>query len=143
VHTPIAPEMKHGGASSSRTRLPYKDVRKFQHDRSNAGKISKTLWKILQELGYEKQLRYYGTQVTYEGSEPVWHVQVYIFTHKVYIAPRCTFYAGIWDAACLAYMVTRSCHRQLLDGMEYAHFYCYPAVPTKTCETWVYVGGRA
>jgi hypothetical protein len=35
---------------------------------------------MLQELGYEKQLRYYGTQVTYEGSEPVWHVQVYIFT---------------------------------------------------------------
>jgi hypothetical protein len=52
----------------------------FQHDRSNAGKISKMLWKILQELGYEKQLRYYGTQVTYEASESVWHVQVYIFT---------------------------------------------------------------
>jgi hypothetical protein len=155
VHTPIAPEMKHGGASPSRTRLPYKDVRKFQHDGSNAGKISKTLWKILQELGYEKQPRYYGTQATYEGSEPVWHVQVYIFTHKPFrgifevekihaaIAPRCTFYAEIWDAACLAYMVTRSCHRQLLDGMEYAHFYCYAAVPTKTSETWVYVGGRA
>jgi hypothetical protein len=82
VHTPIAPEMKHGEASSLRTRLPYRDVHKFQHDGSNAGKISKMLWKILQELGYEKQPRYYGTQVTYEGSEPVWHVQVYIFTPK-------------------------------------------------------------
>jgi hypothetical protein len=29
------------------------------------------LWKILQELGYEKQREYFGTQVTYEGSEPV------------------------------------------------------------------------
>jgi hypothetical protein len=38
------------------------------------------LWKMLQELGYEKQLKYYGTQVMYEGSESVWHVQVYFFT---------------------------------------------------------------
>jgi hypothetical protein len=126
--------MKHGGASLSRTRLPYRDVRKFHHDGSNAGKISKMLRKILQELGYEKQLRYYGTQVTYEGSEPMWHVQVYIFTPKPFwgifevekihaaIAPRHTFYAGIWDADYPAYMVTHSCHRQLLDGMEYAHF---------------------
>jgi hypothetical protein len=126
--------MKHGGASSSRTRLPYRDVRKFQHDGSNAGKISKMLWKILQELGYEKQPRYYGTQVMYEGSEPVWHVQIYIFTPKPFrgifevkkihatITPRRTFYTGIRDAACPAYMVARSCHRQLLDGMEYAHF---------------------
>jgi hypothetical protein len=35
---------------------------------------------MLQELGYEKQSKYYGTQVTYGGFEPVWHVQVYIFT---------------------------------------------------------------
>jgi hypothetical protein len=47
-----------------------------------AGKTPKMLWKMLQELGYEKQLEYFGTQVTYEGSEPVWHVQVYIFTPK-------------------------------------------------------------
>jgi hypothetical protein len=124
--------MKHGEASSSRTRLPYIDVRKFQHDRSNAGKISKMLWKILQELGYEKQPRYYGTQVTYEGSEPVRHVQVYIFTPKPFrgifevekihaaIAPKRTFYAEIQDATCPVYMVTHS--GQLLDGMEYAHF---------------------
>jgi hypothetical protein len=38
------------------------------------------LWKILQELGYVKQPKYYKTQLTYEGSEFVWHVQVYIFT---------------------------------------------------------------
>jgi hypothetical protein len=126
--------MKRGEASSSRSQLPYRDVRKYQHDGSNAGKISKMLWKILQELGYEKQPRYYGTQVTYEGSEPVWHVQVYIFTPKpfrgifevekihVAIAPRCTFYARIRDAACPAYMVTHSHHHQLLDGIEYAHF---------------------
>jgi hypothetical protein len=57
-----------------------RDVHKFQYDGSNAGKIPKMLWKMLQELGYEKQLKYYGTQVAYEGSEPVWHVQVYIFT---------------------------------------------------------------
>jgi hypothetical protein len=89
---------------------------------------------MLQELGYEKQLEYFGTQVTYEGSEPVWYVQVYIFTPKplrgVYevekihaaIASRCSFHVGIHDAARQAYMVIRSRHRRLLDGMEYAHF---------------------
>jgi hypothetical protein len=66
-----------GEASSSRIHLPYRDVCKFQH---NAGRISKMLWKMLQELGYEKQLKYYGTQVMYEGFESVWHVQVYFFT---------------------------------------------------------------
>jgi hypothetical protein len=40
------------------------------------------LWKMLQELGYEKQPKYYGTQVTYEGFKSVWHVQVYIFTPR-------------------------------------------------------------
>jgi hypothetical protein len=34
----------------------------------------------MQELSYEKQPKYYGTQVMYEGSESMWHVQVYIFT---------------------------------------------------------------
>jgi hypothetical protein len=89
---------------------------------------------MLQELGYEKQPEYFGTQVTYEGSEPIWHVQVYIFTPKplggVYkvekihaaIASRRSFDAGICDIARQAYMVIRSCHCQLLDGMEYAHF---------------------
>jgi hypothetical protein len=62
------------------------------------------------------------------------HLQAYIFTPKPFrgifevekihavITPRCTFYAGIQDAACPAYMATHSCHRQPLDGMEYAHF---------------------
>jgi hypothetical protein len=89
---------------------------------------------MLQELGYEKQPKYYGTQVTYEGSKSVWHVQVYIFTPKplrgvfevekihAAIAPRCNFYAGICDVACQAYMVTRSRHHQLLNGTKYAHF---------------------
>jgi hypothetical protein len=92
------------------------------------------LWKMLQELGYEKQPEYFGTRVTYEGSEPVWHVQVYIFTPKplrgVYeveeihaaIASRHSFHAGILDVARQAYMVIRSRHCQLLDGTEYAHF---------------------
>jgi hypothetical protein len=92
------------------------------------------VWKMMQELGYEKQPEYFGTQVTYEGSEPVWHVQVYIFTPKpprgvyevekihVAIASRCSFHTGIRDAAPQAYMVIRSHHRQLLDGTEYAHF---------------------
>jgi hypothetical protein len=74
VHTPIAPKMVQEEASLSRIHIPYRDVRKFQHDGSDASKIPKMLWKLLQELGYEKQLRYYGTQVTYEGSEPVWRV---------------------------------------------------------------------
>jgi hypothetical protein len=72
--------------------------------------------------------------VTYEGSEPVWHVQVYILTPRplrgvfevekihVAIAPRRSFYARICDAAHQAYMVTRSLHHQILDGTEYAHF---------------------
>jgi hypothetical protein len=89
---------------------------------------------MLQELGYEKQPEYFGTQVTYEGFEPVWHVQVYIFSPKplrgVYelekihaaIASRRSFHAGICDAAHQAYMVIRSHHHQLLDGIEYAHF---------------------
>jgi hypothetical protein len=38
------------------------------------------LWKMLQELGYKKQPKYYRTQVMYQGSEPMCHVQVYIFT---------------------------------------------------------------
>jgi hypothetical protein len=92
------------------------------------------LWKILQELGYEKQLECFRTRITYEGSEPVWHVQVYIFTPKplrgVYevekihaaITSGCSFPAGICDAARQAYMVVRSRHCQLLDGTEYAHF---------------------
>jgi hypothetical protein len=69
-----------GEASSLRIQLLYRDVRKFQHDRSNAGKIPKMFWKMLQELGYKKQSKYYGTQVMYEGSDSKWHVQVYIFT---------------------------------------------------------------
>jgi hypothetical protein len=81
-----------------------------------------------------KKLKYYGTQEMYEGSETMWHVQVYIFTPKplrgvfevkkihVSIAPRRNFYTGIHDAARQAYMVTRSRHYQLLDKMKYAHF---------------------
>jgi hypothetical protein len=99
-----------------------------------AGKFLKMLWKMLQELGYEKQPEYFGTRITYEGSEPVWHVQVYIFTPKplreVYevekihasIASRCYFNTEICDAARQAYMVIRSRHCQLLGGTEYAHF---------------------
>jgi hypothetical protein len=72
VHTPIALEMQQEiEARLSRIRLMYQDVRKFQHDRSNASKISKVLWKMLQKLGYEKQSKYYGTQVTYDGSKPM------------------------------------------------------------------------
>jgi hypothetical protein len=89
---------------------------------------------MLQELGYEKQPEYFGTQITYEGFESVWHIQVYIFIPKplkgVYevekihatIASRCSFNAGICDATRQAYMVIRSRHYRLLDGTEYAHF---------------------
>jgi hypothetical protein len=89
---------------------------------------------MLQELGYEKKLKYYGTQVTYEGSKPMWHVLLYIFipnplrgvfeVEKIHaaIAPRHNFYARICDAARQAYMVTHSRHHQILDGTEYAHF---------------------
>jgi hypothetical protein len=135
VHTPIALEMEQEGeASSLWIHLSYHDVRKFQHDGSNAGKIPKMLWKMLQELGYEKQSKYCGTQATYEGFKPVWHVQFYIYIPKpirgvfevekihAAIALRCNFYAGICYAARQAYMVTCSHHRQLLDGTVYAHF---------------------
>jgi hypothetical protein len=89
---------------------------------------------MLQELGYKRQPKYYGTQVTYEGFESIWLVQVYIFTPKplqgvfevkkihATIARRRNFYAGIHDTAREAYMVTHSRHRQLLDGTKYAHF---------------------
>jgi hypothetical protein len=118
----------------SRIHLPYRDVHKFHNDGLEVGKFPKMLWKMLQELGYEKQPEYFGTQVIYEGSEPIWHVQVYIFTPKplkgVYevekihatIASRRSFNAGICDAACQAYMVIHSRHCQLLDGTEYDHF---------------------
>jgi hypothetical protein len=33
------------------------------------GRSPQMLWKMLQELGYEKHPKYFGTQVTYEGSE--------------------------------------------------------------------------
>jgi hypothetical protein len=69
VHNPTTPEMEQGEASSSGIGLLYQDVRKFQHDENNASKIPKMLWKMMQELGYEKHPKYYGTQVTYEGSE--------------------------------------------------------------------------
>jgi hypothetical protein len=60
-----------GESRTSRIHLPYWDVRKFRNDGLEAGKFPKVLWKMLQELGYEKQPEYFGTQVTYEGSEPV------------------------------------------------------------------------
>jgi hypothetical protein len=123
-----------GESRLSRIRLPYRDVRKFHNDGLEAGKIPKVLWKMLQELGYEKQPEYFGTRITYEDSEPVWHVQVYIFTPKPFrevyevekihaaIASRRSFPTGICDAARQAYMVVRSRHCQLLDGTEYTHF---------------------
>jgi hypothetical protein len=61
VHTPIALEMnQEGEVSPSWIHLLDQDVRKFQHDGSNAGKMPKMLWKVLQELGYKKQPKYYG-----------------------------------------------------------------------------------
>ncbi len=63
-----------GESRPSRIRIPYRDIRKFHNDGLEAGKFPKMLWKMLQELGYEKQPEYFGTQVTYEGSKPVWHV---------------------------------------------------------------------
>jgi hypothetical protein len=92
------------------------------------------LWKMLQELGYEKQPEYFVTQITYEGSESIWHVQVYIFIPKplreVYevekihaaIASRHSFNNRICNAARRTYMATCLCHCQLLVGTEYAHF---------------------
>jgi hypothetical protein len=61
VHTPIALEMnQEGEVSPSWIHLLDQDVRKFQHDGSNVGKMPKMLWKVLQELGYKKQPKYYG-----------------------------------------------------------------------------------
>jgi hypothetical protein len=99
-----------GESRPSRIRLPYRDVRKSRNDGLEARNFPKMLWKMLQELGYEKQPEYFGSQVTYEGSKPIWHVQVYIFSPKplrgVYvvekilaaIASRRYFHAGIHDA---------------------------------------------
>jgi hypothetical protein len=112
-----------GESRPSRIRLPYRDVCKFRNDGLEARKIPKILWKMLQELGYEKQSEYFGTQITYEGSEPVWHVQVCIFTPNplrlVYEVEK--IHAAI-ASRCQAYMVTHSHHYQLLDRTEYAHF---------------------
>jgi hypothetical protein len=71
-----------GESRPSRIYLPYWDVHKFRNDGLEAGKVPKMLWKMLQELGYEKQPKYFGTQIIYEGSKPIYHVQVYIFTSK-------------------------------------------------------------
>jgi hypothetical protein len=72
VHTMENIAMESEGESRpSRTRLPYRDVCKFHNDGLEARKIPKMLWKMLQELGYEKQPEYFGTRITYEGSEPV------------------------------------------------------------------------
>jgi hypothetical protein len=44
VHTPIALEMElEGDTSPSRICLPYRDVRKFQNNGSNVGKVPKML----------------------------------------------------------------------------------------------------
>jgi hypothetical protein len=100
-----------GESRPSRIHLPYRDVHKFHNDGLDVGKIPKMLWKMLHELGYEKQPEYFGTRITYEGSEPVWHVQVYIFTPKPFRgvyevkkihaanASRRSIPAGICDAA--------------------------------------------
>jgi hypothetical protein len=60
-----------GESRPSRIHLPYQNVCKFRNDGLKAGKFPKILWKMLQELGYEKQPEYFGTQVTYQGSEPI------------------------------------------------------------------------
>jgi hypothetical protein len=60
-----------GESRASRICLPYWHFRKFHNNGLEAGNIPKMLWKMLQELGYEKQPEYFGTQVTYQGSEPV------------------------------------------------------------------------
>jgi hypothetical protein len=44
-----------GESRLSRIHLPYRDVHKFRNDGLEAEKIPKILWKMLQELGYEKQ----------------------------------------------------------------------------------------
>jgi hypothetical protein len=44
-----------GESRLSRIHLPYRDVHKFCNDELEAEKIPKMLWKMLQELGYEKQ----------------------------------------------------------------------------------------
>jgi hypothetical protein len=44
-----------GESRPSRIHLPYRDVRKFHNDGLEAGKFPKMLWKMVQELGYEKQ----------------------------------------------------------------------------------------
>jgi hypothetical protein len=72
VHTHIALEMEQEGETS-----PSR-ICKFHNDVRDVGKIP----KMLQELGYEKRPKYFGTQVTYEGSEPMLHVQFYIFTRS-------------------------------------------------------------
>jgi hypothetical protein len=118
----------------SRIHLAYWDVHKFQNNGLEVGKIPKMLSKMLHAIGYEKQPEYFGSQGTYEGSEPIWHVQVYIFTPKplsgvfevekfhAAIVPRCSFNDGICEATHHACKVTRSRHCQLLDGIEYVHF---------------------
>jgi hypothetical protein len=53
--------------------------------------------------------------------KPLWGVFEVEKIHAA-IAPRCNLYAGIRDVARQAYMVTHSRHRQILDGMMYAHF---------------------
>jgi hypothetical protein len=50
-----------GESRPSRIHLPYQDVCKFRNDGLEVGKIPKMLWKMLQELGYEKQPEYFGT----------------------------------------------------------------------------------
>jgi hypothetical protein len=68
VHTPIALEIEQEGeVKPSIIHLLYQDVLKFQHDGSNAGKIPTMVWKMLKELGYKKQPKYYGTQVAYSS----------------------------------------------------------------------------
>ncbi|KAK2630884.1 hypothetical protein QOZ80_UnG0720310 [Eleusine coracana subsp. coracana] len=113
---------------------PYRDTRLFKDAGNNTGRLPHMLWEILQRLGYKKPPEYCGTQVTYEGSEPVWKVQVHNFAprplrgtfevgriHEA-IAPRKTFSAEIRDAACQACMVIRSRYRQYFEDIEYAYF---------------------
>jgi hypothetical protein len=61
------------------------------------------------ELGYEKQSKYYGTQLMYEGSEPVWHIQVYVFTaspSEEFLKSRRSMQPSLQDAPSLWEFVT-------------------------------------
>ena len=100
----------------------------------HAGYFPKTLWYLLQGLGYHDAPLYIGTRTPLRGRGYMWRVHVILYekatddgmrrTRRIHYAtaPRATFDAGIRDAARQALAVLRFEMDSSLRVSQFAHF---------------------